>query len=56
MGTPNWYIRITTQILPLKKVEIFNYLYSILNVDNVMNIKIAERIKKAINHTMGIQK
>jgi hypothetical protein len=33
-------------ILPLKNFENFNYLGSILNADNKINIEIAERIVK----------
>ena len=33
-------------------MENFNYLGSILNADNKMNIEIAERIPKAIKHTL----
>ena len=36
-------------------VENFNYLGSILNADNKMNIEIAERIAKATKHTMLMQ-
>jgi hypothetical protein len=39
-----------------KNVENFNYLGSILNADNKMNIEIAETKQKATKHIMPIQK
>jgi hypothetical protein len=38
-----------------ESVENFNYLGSILNADNKINIEIAERIAKATKHTVAMQ-